>query len=39
MILPDFGDSFMDHLHASNVGIAFAVSYNYASEKLRLSLP
>jgi hypothetical protein len=39
MILPDFGDSFMDHLHASYVGIAFAVSYNYASEKLRLSLP
>ena len=31
MILPDFGYSFMDHVHASNVGIAVSVSYNYAS--------
>jgi hypothetical protein len=39
MILPDFGSSFMDHLHASNLGFAISVSYNYASEKVRLSLP
>ena len=39
MILPDFGPSFMDHVHASNLGFALSVSYNYANEKLRLSLP
>jgi hypothetical protein len=35
MILPDFGDSFMDHVHASNIGFAISVSYNYANEKIR----
>jgi hypothetical protein len=38
MILHEFGVS-MDELHASNLGFAISVSYNYASEKVRLSLP
>ncbi len=29
----------MDHVSGSNVGILFSVYYNYANEKLRVSVP